>query len=58
MTAPDGINVPRWVCDDPQWRTVMSEIITVRLDVAKHVFQAPEAVVSISLLCQTQAATR
>ena len=36
----------------------MSEIITVRLDVAKHVFQAPEAVVSISLLCQTQATTR
>lgn len=39
VTAPDGIDVPRWVCDDPQRRTVMSEIITVGLDLAKNVFQ-------------------
>src|SRR6056297_844558 len=30
----------RWVWDDPQGRTVMSEIITVVLDLAKNVFQA------------------
>ncbi|KPP99079.1 MAG: hypothetical protein HLUCCA12_17800 [Rhodobacteraceae bacterium HLUCCA12] len=40
VTAPDGIFVPRWVCDDPQRRTVMSEITTVGLDLAKNVFQA------------------
>jgi hypothetical protein len=28
-----------WVCDDPKRRTVMSEIITVVLDLAKNVFQ-------------------
>jgi hypothetical protein len=39
VTAPDGINVRRWVCDDPQRRAVMSEIITVGLDLAKNVFQ-------------------
>ena len=39
VTAPDGISVPRWVCNDPQKRTVMSEIITVGLDLAKNVFQ-------------------
>ncbi|MCU9850262.1 hypothetical protein OEZ60_19935, partial [Defluviimonas sp. WL0024] len=38
VTAPDGINVPRWVCNDPQRRAVMSEIITVGLDLAKNVF--------------------
>ena len=42
---PDGINVPRWVCDDPQRKAVMSEIITVGLDpladrLAKNVFVA------------------
>lgn len=40
VTAPDGIEVPRWVCEDPRRRTVMSEIITVGLDLAKNVFQA------------------
>ncbi len=40
VTAPpDGIDVPRWVCNDPQRRAVMSEIITVGLDLAKNVFQ-------------------
>jgi UDP-galactopyranose mutase len=24
VTAPDCIDVPRWVSDDPQWRTVTS----------------------------------
>lgn len=36
---PDGIAVPRWVCEDPQRRTVMLEIATVGLDLAKNVFQ-------------------
>jgi len=36
---PDGIYVPRWVYEDPQRGAVMSEIITVRLDLAKNVFQ-------------------
>src|SRR6056297_53227 len=36
---PDGINVPWWVCDDPQKRTVMPEIITVGLDLEKTGFQ-------------------
>ena len=42
MTAPhpDGITVPRWVCNDPQKTTVMSEIINAGLDLAKNVFQA------------------
>jgi hypothetical protein len=39
VTAPDGINMPRWVYEDPQRRTVMSEITTVGLDLAKNVFQ-------------------
>jgi hypothetical protein len=39
VAAPDGINVPKWVCYDPQRRTVTSEIITVGLDLAKNVFQ-------------------
>jgi len=38
--TPDGIFVPRWVCEDPQRRTVMSEITMVGLDLAKNVFQA------------------
>ena len=37
---PDGIDLPRLDCEDPQRRTVMSEIITVGLDLAKNVFQA------------------
>lgn len=37
---PDGIDVPRWVCQDRQRRVVMSEFITVGLDLAKQVFQA------------------
>ena len=32
VPPPDGINVPRWVYDNPQGRAVMSEIITVGLD--------------------------
>lgn len=40
VTAPDGVDVPRWVCDDPQKRTVMSGISTVRLDLAETVFPA------------------
>lgn len=40
VTAPpDGIDVPRWVCNDPQRGAVMSGIITVGLDLAKNVFQ-------------------
>lgn len=39
VTAPDGICVPRWVCEDPQRGAVMSEIITVGFDLAKNVFQ-------------------
>ena len=31
--------MPRWVCNDPQRRAVLSEIITVGLDLAKNVFQ-------------------
>src|SRR6056297_1772719 len=39
VTAPDGISVPRWVCNDPHRRAVMAEITTVGLDLAKNVFQ-------------------
>jgi hypothetical protein len=39
VTDPDGIGVPKWVCNDPQRRAVMSEITTVGLDLAKNVFQ-------------------
>jgi len=39
LPPPDGICVPRWVCKDPQRGAVMSEIITVGLDLAKNVFQ-------------------
>ncbi len=31
--------MPRWVCNDPQRGAVISEIITVGLDLAKNVFQ-------------------
>jgi hypothetical protein len=40
VTVPDGIDVPRLVCFDPQRRMVMSEIINVGLDLEKNVFQA------------------
>ena len=40
VTAPDGVDVPRRVCDDPQKSTVMSKIFTVRLDLAETVCQA------------------
>ncbi len=40
VTAPpDGIDVPRWDRNNPYWEAVMSEIITVGLDLAKNVFQ-------------------
>jgi len=29
---PEGIDVPAWVCDDPQRRMVIPEIITVERD--------------------------
>jgi len=35
---PNGIGVPSWARDNPQMRTVMSEIITVGLDMEKNVF--------------------
>jgi hypothetical protein len=34
VTAPDGIFVPMWIYEYPQRRTVMSEIITVGVDLA------------------------
>jgi hypothetical protein len=40
VAATEGINVPRWVCEDPQRRTALPEITTVRLDLAKGVFEA------------------
>jgi hypothetical protein len=40
VTALDSIGVPKSVCKDPQWRAVMSEIITVGLDPAKNGFVA------------------
>lgn len=40
MTAPDGIDAPRWVCEDPQRTAVKSEIATVWLEPAKTVFVA------------------
>jgi hypothetical protein len=40
VTAPDSIDMPKWACGDPHTRTVMSEIATVGLDLAKNVFQA------------------
>ena len=42
MTAPDGINVPSWVCNDSQRTVVTTEIITVGLDLAKSAFQGME----------------
>ncbi|CUH39928.1 hypothetical protein JSE7799_02656 [Jannaschia seosinensis] len=39
VTAPDGINVPRWNRNNPFSEAVMSEITTVGLDLAKNVFQ-------------------
>jgi hypothetical protein len=39
VTSPDGIAVPRWVCEDPQRKAVVSDITTVGLDLAKNVFQ-------------------
>ena len=36
---PDGIDLPGWVCEDPQGRTVMLAVTTVGLDLAKSVFQ-------------------
>jgi hypothetical protein len=39
----NGFDVPRWVCSDPLRRALMSEIITVGLDLAKYVFQVNEA---------------
>ncbi len=35
--------MPRWVCEDPQSKTVTSEITTVGLDLAKTVFVASGA---------------
>lgn len=40
MTAPAGIDVLRWVYEDPQRRKVMSEVVTVGLNLAKNVLQA------------------
>lgn len=41
VTAPpDDINVPRWVCQDPQRRAVMLENTRVGLDLAKNVLIA------------------
>lgn len=37
LTAPGGIDLPRWVCNDPQRRPVMSNITAVGLDLAKNV---------------------
>lgn len=31
----EGVDVPRWVCNDPQKRAVMSKIVTVGLDLAR-----------------------
>lgn len=47
LTNPDGINVPGWVCDDPQRKTVISKIITVRFDLAMNEFQAHGAEASV-----------
>ena len=47
VTAPpDGVDVPRWVCEAPYRMAVMFEITTVGLDLAKNVFQAHGANVS------------
>jgi hypothetical protein len=43
---PDGMDVQRWVCEDPHRRTVMVENTTVGLDLAKNVFHAHGADVS------------
>jgi hypothetical protein len=40
--TPDGIEVPGWVCEDPQRRT-MSGVTMVRLGLAKNVFVASRA---------------
>jgi hypothetical protein len=40
VTVPsDGADMPRWVCNDPPRKVLMSEITTVGLDLAKTVFQ-------------------
>jgi hypothetical protein len=40
MLPSDGIDVPGRICDDPQRRTVMTEIMMVGVDLAKNVFHA------------------
>ena len=40
VTAPHGVDAPRWVSNDSRRRAVRSEIITIGLDLAKNVFQA------------------
>lgn len=40
LPPPDGIEVPRRDRNNPYWEAVMSEIITVGLELAKHVCQA------------------
>jgi len=36
VTAPDGLNVPRWVCEVQKRGAVMSQIITVGIDLANN----------------------
>jgi hypothetical protein len=49
IPPPAGIYLPRWVCEDPQWRAVMSEITTVGLDLAKNVQKNAEKILTINL---------
>jgi hypothetical protein len=46
VTAPDVIDVPRWVYEDLHRNAVMFEMTTVGLDLSKNVFQAHGADVS------------
>jgi transposase len=39
-TPPDGIDVPEWRCFTPLEEASVTEVTTIGLDIAKHVFQA------------------
>ncbi len=56
--TPADICVPRWVCNDPQRRAVMSEIIPVGFDLAKTVFQIHGADASVRVAVRVALANR
>jgi len=39
VDAPDGLSVPEWWCWRPRKEASVNQVSTVRLDLAKYVFQ-------------------